>query len=226
MSADTLQYTQRKSFHSQSSGSLSKLGSLALSWNAWQEFRQFHDLSQWKQNQTKISMNVKFQSLLKLEQSTGSPSALLSCFTFVSKARGQSSVTLWCLVFLPEKQSHRKLVFNWMLEFLPRFLACLEGGSTRTFSWLPFTAASSRAFRAGEEAMTFLNTEEYRGPICMRFCKAKSCRLLITEVADPRALSSRRKEMRTGRRQATSWEPVGEKGHSSGFKHTPAHHVG
>lgn len=46
----------------------------------------------------------------------------------------------------------------------------------------------------------------------MRFCKAKSCRLLLTEDADPSAFSSRRKEMRTGRRQATSWEPVGEEG--------------
>lgn len=62
--------------------------------------------------------------------------------------------------------------------------------------------------------MTFLNTDECRGPICMRFCKAKSCRLLLTEDADPSAFSSRRKEMRTGRRQATSWEPAGEEGGS------------
>lgn len=50
----------------------------------------------------------------------------------------------------------------------------------------------------------------------MRFCKAKSCRLLVIEVADPRAVSSNRKEMRMGRRQATSSEPRVRKGKVQG----------
>lgn len=96
-----------------------------------------------------------------------------------------------------------------MLEFFPGFLVCLVvvGILTLTLSWLPFIAASRRAFRAGEEAITLLKTDEYWGPICMRFCKAKSCKFLSMEVADPRAFSSKRKEMRMGRRQVTSWEP-------------------
>lgn len=95
-----------------------------------------------------------------------------------------------------------------MLEFFPELLVCLDDSNlTLTLSWLPFIAASRRAFRAGEEAIIFLKTDEYWGPICMRFCKAKSCKFLIIEGADARAFSSKRKEMRIGRRQATSWEP-------------------
>lgn len=94
-----------------------------------------------------------------------------------------------------------------MLELFPEFLVCLEVGVlTLTVSWLPFIAASRRAFKAGEEATTLLKTDEYWGPICIRFCKAKSWSFLITEVADPRAFSSKTKEMRMGSRQATSWE--------------------
>lgn len=108
-----------------------------------------------------------------------------------------------------KKKNQRKLVFNWMLELFPEFLVCLDVGVlTLTVSWLPFIAASRRAFKAGEEAITLLKTDEYWGPICMRFCKAKSWRFLIIEVADPRACSSKTKEMRMGRRQATSWEPA------------------
>lgn len=96
-----------------------------------------------------------------------------------------------------------------MLELFPEFLVCFDVGVlTLTVSWLPFIAASRRAFKAGEEAITLLKTDEYWGPICMRFCKAKSWRFLITEVADPRAFSSKTKEMRMGSRQATSWEPA------------------
>lgn len=94
-----------------------------------------------------------------------------------------------------------------MLEFFPGFLLCLDVGNlTLTLSWFPLIAASRRAFRAGEEAITFLKTDEYWGPICMRFCKAKSCKFFIVAVAVPRAFSSKRKETRMGKRQDTSWE--------------------
>ena len=66
------------------------------------------------------------------------------------------------LTSLKKKKNHRKLVFNWMLELFPELLVCLDVGVlTLTVSWLPFIAASRRAFKAGEEAITLLKTDEY-----------------------------------------------------------------
>lgn len=98
---------------------------------------------------------------------------------------------------------HRKLVFSCILELFPESLACFGAVLSLMLSWLPFTADSSLAFIGGEEAINSLKTEEYCGPICIRYCKANSCRLLAGLVADPRAFSSRRKEMSIGKKQAT-----------------------
>ena len=49
-----------------------------------------------------------------------------------------------------------------MLELFPELLVCLDVGVlTLTVSWLPFIAASRRAFKAGEAAITLLKTDEY-----------------------------------------------------------------
>lgn len=57
----------------------------------------------------------------------------------------------------------------------------------------------------------YRNTAECWGPRRIRSLSAASCRDRDAAGADPRAFSSRRKEMRRGNKMATSWGPEGQK---------------
>lgn len=88
-----------------------------------------------KGNKTKPNLPrmFSFQSLLSLSHRSDLQVHLCLQLHFCPP----SKETIKCYVkvpSVPEEQRHRKLVFNWMLEFLPRLLACLEGGSTRMLS--------------------------------------------------------------------------------------------
>lgn len=84
-------------------------------------------------NKTKPKLR---RMLFSVTPETGTTDRISKCTCLCSLLSPRKETTKCYIKVLSvlEEQHHRKLVFRRMLELLPRFLACLEGGFTLTLS--------------------------------------------------------------------------------------------